>query len=34
VFIAQPDGFRREWAGNDPADRDGIKDILHALSSS
>ena len=34
VFIAQPDGFRRERAGNDP-DRDGgVKDVLHASSSS
>ena len=35
VFIAQPDGFRRERAGNDPAERDGgVKDVLHASSSS
>src|SRR5207249_1891984 len=35
VFVAQPDRFRRERAGNDPADRDGsVKDVLHASSSS
>ena len=35
VLIAQPDGFRRERAGNDPANRDGgVKDVLHASSSS
>src|SRR2546430_14623263 len=35
VIIAQPEGFRRQWAGNHPTDRDGgVNDVLHASSSS
>ena len=34
LFVTQPDGFRRERAGDDPAERDGgVEHVLHTSSS-